>query len=82
MKCLTEFARWKLSVSVHAIVHPSEIWSSSWDACEQYYAPYVNQLEAQIEQLKLENQKLSRHNGELILDLHLQDAQKNATPHA
>ena len=76
MKCLTEFARWKLSMSVHTIVHPSEIWSSSWDACEQYYAPYINQLEEKIKALTLANQKLERHNGELILDLHFQGSPK------
>ena len=76
MRCLTEFARWKLSMSVHTIVHPSEIWSSSWDACEQYYAPYINQLEEKIKALTLANQKLERHNGELILDLHFQGSPK------
>ena len=76
MRCLTEFARWKLSISVHTIVHPSEIWSSSWDACEQYYAPYINQLEKKIKALTLANQKLERHNGELILDLHFQGSTK------
>jgi hypothetical protein len=82
MKCLTEFARWKLSMSVHTVIHPSEIWSSSWDACEQYYGPYINELENKVKALTLENQKLERHNGELILDLHLQDAHKNANANA
>lgn len=76
MRCLTEFARWKLSTSIHTVVHPSEIWSSSWDACEQYYAPYINQLEEQIKALTLENQKLARHNSELILDLHFEGLPK------
>lgn len=74
MKCLTEFARWKLSLSVHTVVHPSEVWSSSWDACEQYYAPYVASLESRIAALEAENKKLARHNDELILDLHLYES--------
>lgn len=76
MKCLTEFARWKLSMSVNALVHPSEIWSASWDACEEYYAPYVNQLELRIAELEKNVEKLDQHNGELILDLYLKDAMK------
>lgn len=76
MKCLTEFARWKLSMSVNALVHPSEIWSASWDACEQYYAPYVNQLELRIAELENKVEKLDQHNGELILDLYLKDAMR------
>jgi hypothetical protein len=74
MKCLTEFARWKLSLSVHTVVHPSEVWSSSWDACEQYYAPYIDQLESKIRELTIQNEKLARHNDELILDLHLYES--------
>ena len=74
MKCLTEFARWKLSLSVHTVVHPSEVWSSSWDACEQYYAPYVASLESRIAALEAANKKLARHNDELILDLHLYES--------
>jgi len=74
MRCLTEFARWKLSLSVHKVVHPSEVWSSSWDACEQYYAPYLSSLESQIAALEAANAKLARHNGELILDLHLYES--------
>ena len=73
MKCLNEFARWKLSMSVNALVHPSEIWSTSWDACEEYYAPYINQLELRIAELEKANKKLAQHNDELILDLHLKD---------
>jgi Mg2+ and Co2+ transporter CorA len=76
MKCLNEFTRWKLSMSVHSPVHPSEIWSASWDACENYYAPYVNQLELRIAELEQKNEKLQQHNGDLILDLHLKDAIK------
>jgi len=76
MKCLTEFARWKLSLSVHTVVHPSEVWSSSWDACEQYYAPYVASLESRIAALEAANIKLARHNDELILDLHLYESHK------
>lgn len=74
MKCLTEFARWKLSMSVYTVVHPSEVWSSSWDACEQHYALYVNGLEAKVAQLEAANIKLARHNDELILDLHLYES--------
>ena len=74
MKCLTEFARWKLSLSVHTVVHPSEVWSSSWDACEQYYAPYLSSLESQIQALEAANKKLARHNDELILVLHLYES--------
>lgn len=76
MKCLTEFARWKLRLSVHTVVHPSEVWSSSWDACEQYYAPYVASLESRIAALEAANIKLARHNDELILDLHLYESHK------
>lgn len=74
MKCLTEFARWKLSLSVNTVVHQSEVWSSSWDACEQYYAPYLSSLESQIQALEAANKKLARHNDELILDLHLYES--------
>jgi len=76
MKCLTEFARWKLSLSVNTVVHQSEVWSSSWDACEQYYAPYLSSLESQIQALEAANKKLARHNDELILDLHLYESHK------
>ena len=76
MKCLTEFARWKLSMSVNALVHPSEIWSASWDACEQYYAPYISELELRIAELEKKVEKLDQHNGELILDLYLKDAMR------
>jgi hypothetical protein len=76
MKCLNEFARWKLSMSVSTLVHPSEIWSASWDSCENYYAPYVNQLELRIAELEQKNEKLEQHNSELILDLYLKDAMK------
>ena len=74
MKCLTEFARWKLSLSVNTVVHQSEVWSSSWDACEQYYAPYLSSLESKIAALEAANKKLARHNDELILDLHLYES--------
>ena len=74
MRCLTEFARWKLSLSVNTVVHPSEVWSASWDACEQYYASYIFSVESKIAALEKANVKLARHNDELILDLHLYES--------
>lgn len=74
MKCLSEFTRWNASINLHAVVHQSEVWSASWDACEQYYAPYVASLESRIAALEATNIKLARHNDELILDLHLNES--------
>ena len=53
MKCLNEFTMWRMK-QPNSHVHPSEIWSAAWDACEKAHQEYVNQLVDHIERLQLD----------------------------
>jgi hypothetical protein len=54
MKCLNEFTLWKMNNSHQSPVHPSEVWSASWDACERAQAEYIKQLTDHIERLQID----------------------------
>jgi hypothetical protein len=35
-------------------VHPSEVWSAAWDACEKTQTEYIAQLVDHIERLQID----------------------------
>jgi hypothetical protein len=45
---------WRMKNQHNSPVHPSEIWSAAWDACEKSHQEYVNQLVDHIERLQLD----------------------------
>lgn len=54
MKCLNEFTMWRMKNEHQAPIHPSEIWSAAWDACEKAQQEYINQLVDHIERLQID----------------------------
>jgi len=54
MKCLNEFTLWRMKNTHSSPVHPSEIWSAAWDACEKAQAEYIAQLVDHIERLQID----------------------------
>ena len=54
MKCLNEFTLWRLKNEHQSPVHPREIWSAAWDACEKTQAEYIAQLVDHIERLQID----------------------------
>jgi hypothetical protein len=54
MRCLNEFTLWKLNNQHQSPVHPSEVWSAAWDACERAQAERVRELTDQIERLQID----------------------------
>jgi hypothetical protein len=53
MKCLTEFTMWRMK-QPNGHVHPSEVWSAAWDACEKAQQEHIKQLVDHIESLQLD----------------------------
>jgi hypothetical protein len=54
MRCLNEFTLWKLNNPHQSPVHPSEVWSAAWDACERAQAERIKELTGQIERLQID----------------------------
>jgi hypothetical protein len=54
MRCLNEFTLWKLNNSHQSPVHPSEVWSAAWDACERAQSERIKELTDQIERLQID----------------------------
>jgi hypothetical protein len=53
MKCLNEFTMWRMK-QPNGHVHPSEVWSAAWDACEKAQKLYIAQLVDHIERLQID----------------------------
>lgn len=53
MRCLNEFTMWRMK-QPNSHVHPSEIWSASWTACEKAQEAYIAQLVDHIERLQID----------------------------
>jgi hypothetical protein len=53
MKCLNEFTMWRMK-QPNGHVHPSEVWSAAWDACEKAQQLYIAQLVDHIERLQID----------------------------
>ena len=54
MRCLNEFTMWRMKNQHSSPVHPSEIWSAAWDACEKTQTEYIAQLVDHIERLQID----------------------------